>query len=150
MVFNGSLSDSKSPQHSRTFLSILANLNHAEVWMVFTVPFISKSSGHWTNPLVIVPRAQITIRITVKFTFHSLFISHAKSGYLSFLSLAFNFTLWSAGTAHNSARSLFLLLLIIARSGCLAKITRSVCISKFQRSLCISLSRTDSELCVYQ
>ena len=44
MVFHWSLSDSKSPQVSRTLLSILAVLNNAVVWMVSTRPLISKSS----------------------------------------------------------------------------------------------------------
>ena len=38
MVFHWSLSDSKSPQFSRTLLSILADLNNAVVWMVSTCP----------------------------------------------------------------------------------------------------------------
>ena len=38
MVFHWSLSDSKSPQVSRTLLSILAVLNNAVVWMVSTRP----------------------------------------------------------------------------------------------------------------
>ena len=38
MVFHWSLSDSKSPQVSRTLLSILAVLNNAVVWIVSTRP----------------------------------------------------------------------------------------------------------------
>ena len=45
MVFLWSLSDSKSPQVSRTLLSILADLNNAVVRMVSTRVFISKSSS---------------------------------------------------------------------------------------------------------
>ena len=45
MVFHWSLSDSKSPQVSRTLLSILAVLNNAVVWMVSTRPPTSKSSS---------------------------------------------------------------------------------------------------------
>ena len=41
MVFHWSLSDSKSPQVSRTFLSILAILSNAVVSMVTTRPAIS-------------------------------------------------------------------------------------------------------------
>ena len=47
-----SLSDSKSPQVSRTLLRILADLNNAVVWMVSTRPLIFKSSSPCTNPLV--------------------------------------------------------------------------------------------------
>ena len=43
MVFPWRLSDSKSPQVSRTLLSILAVLNSAVVWMVSTRPPTSKS-----------------------------------------------------------------------------------------------------------
>ena len=48
MVFHWSLNDSKSPQISRTLLSILTNLNNAVVWMVFTCPLISKFSSLFT------------------------------------------------------------------------------------------------------
>ena len=42
---------------------------------VSTHPLISKSASLCTNPLVTVPRALITIDITVTFMFHSLFFS---------------------------------------------------------------------------
>ena len=45
MVFYWSLSDSKSPQVSRTFLSILADLITAVVWMVSILPLIFNSSS---------------------------------------------------------------------------------------------------------
>ena len=41
MSFHWSLRESKSPQVSRTLLSILADINNAVVWMVSTRPFIS-------------------------------------------------------------------------------------------------------------
>ena len=41
MVFNCILSDSNSPQVSKTILSILAGLNYALVWMVSARPPIS-------------------------------------------------------------------------------------------------------------
>ena len=63
--FHWSLSASKSPQMPETFLSILANLNNAEVWILSTCPHISKSSRPLTNLLGIVPSASITIGITV-------------------------------------------------------------------------------------
>ena len=43
MVFHWRLSDSKSPQVSRTLLSILSVLNNAVVWMVSTCLPTSKS-----------------------------------------------------------------------------------------------------------
>ena len=67
MVFHCSLSDSKSPQVSRTLLSILAVLNNAVVWMISTGLPTSKSSSHFDNPLVTEPKALITIGIIVTF-----------------------------------------------------------------------------------
>ena len=65
MVSPWSLSDSKSPQISRTLLSILADLNKVLVWMASSRPLISKYSNPCINLLVTVPRAPITIGITV-------------------------------------------------------------------------------------
>ena len=99
MVFHWSLSDSKSPQVTRTRLRILAVLSHAFLWMVSARPPTSKSSRPFNNPLVIVPNAPITIGTIVTFMFHSFFNSLARSRYLSFFSLSFRFILWTAGTA---------------------------------------------------
>ena len=152
MVFHWSLSDSKSPQVSRTLLSILTDLNNVVVWMVTTCPLISKSSSPFNNSSVTVPRAPITIGINVTFMFHSFFNSLASSKYQSFFSFSVNFTLRSAGTAKSTILQvlfLLLLLLIIIMSGRLAEIRWSVCMSKFHRSLCISSSRTFVGLCIY-
>ena len=54
MVFHWSLRDSKSPQDSRTILSILAVLNNAVLLIVPTRPPISKYSTPFNNPLVTV------------------------------------------------------------------------------------------------
>ena len=109
MVFLWSLSDSKSPQVSRT----LAVLSNAVVWIVSTRPPISNSSWPFNNPLVIVPNAPIAIGTIVTFMFHSFFNSLAKSRYLSFFSLSFRFILWSAGTAKSTILQFFLLIIII-------------------------------------
>ena len=69
MVFHWSLSDSKSPQVSGALLSILSVLSNAVVWLVSTRPPTSKSSSPFSNPLVIVPNAPITIGIIVTFMF---------------------------------------------------------------------------------
>ena len=61
MVFHWSLRDSKSPQVSRTLLSILVVFNNAVVSMVSTRPPTSESSSPFTKPLVIVQNAPITI-----------------------------------------------------------------------------------------
>ena len=102
MVFHWSLRDSKSPQVSRTRLRIPAVLSNAAVWIVPTRPPSSKSSRPFNNPLVIVPKAPITIDTIVTFMFHSFFNSLARSRYLSFFSLSFRFILWSAGTAKST------------------------------------------------
>ena len=111
-VFHWSLSDSKSPQVSRTLLSILAVLNNTVVWMVlhssinlqvlhssvnFQVPFFNK-------PLVTVLKSsQSTIGIIVTFMLHVFFFnSLARSRYLSFFSHSFSFILWSARTAKST------------------------------------------------
>ena len=70
--------ESEQLQVSRTFLSILANLNNGVVWMFYTLPLISKFSSPCTNPLVTVPNAPITIDITVTFMFHSFFLFPGK------------------------------------------------------------------------
>ena len=102
MVFLWSLSDSKSPQVSRTRLRILAVLINAVVWIVSTRPPTSKSFRPFNDPLVIVPNAPIIIGTIVTFMFHSFFSSQARSRYLSFFSLSFIFILLSTGTAKST------------------------------------------------
>ena len=65
MVFHWSLSESKSPQVSRTLLSILSDLNNIVVWIVSTHPLISKSFIPCTNPLVTLLSTPITIGISI-------------------------------------------------------------------------------------
>ena len=148
MVFHWSLSDSKSPQVSRTRLRILAVLSNAVVWIVSTRPPTSKSSRPFNNPLVIVPNAPIPIGTIVTFMFHSVFKSLARLRYLSFCSLYFRVILWSAGTANSTILQILLFLLIIMRSGLLAGIRLSVCMLKSHRSLCESSSGTSAWLCI--
>ena len=102
MVFHWSLSDSKSPQVSRTLFSILAVPNNAVIWIVSTRPPTSKSSRPFNNTLVAMPRVPITTGTIVTFMFHSFFNSLARSRYLSFFSHSFSFILWSAGTAKST------------------------------------------------
>ena len=149
MVSHWSLSDSKSPQVSRTRLRILAVLSNVVVWIISIRPPTSKSSRPFNNPLVVVPKAPITIGPIVTFMFLSFFNSQARSRYLSFFSLSFRFILWSAGTAKSTILQIFFLLLIIMRSGLLAVIRLSVCLLKSHRSLCESFSRAGAGLCLY-
>ena len=140
MVFHWILSDSKSPQVSRTLFSILDVLNNVVVWMVSTRPPTSKSSCPFNSPLDTVPNAPITIGIIVTFTFHILKKnSLARSRYLSFFSLSFSFILWSAGRAKSTILQVLFYLLITIRSGLLVEIRWFVCMSKSHRGLCVIL-----------
>ena len=136
MVFHWSLSDSKSPQVSRTRFRILAVLSNAVVWIVSTRPPTFKSCRPFNNPLVIVPKAPITIGTIVTFMFHSFFNSLARSRFLCFFSHSFRFIQWSTETAKSTILQI-LFLLIIIKSGLLAEIGWSVCMWKSHRSLCI-------------
>ena len=151
MVFHWSLSDNKSPQVSRTLLSILDVLNNAIVWMVSTRPLTSKSSSPFRNPLFTVPNAPITIGIIVPGMFHSFFQFPCKVEVLIFLFTLFLFILWSAGTAKLTVLQVhfFFFLLIIIWSGLQAEVRWSVCMSKSHRSLCVLFSRTGAGLCIY-
>ena len=113
IVFHWRLSDSKSPQVSRTLLSILAVFNNAVVWMVSTRSPTSKSSRPFNNPLVTIPKAPITIGIIVTFMFQSFFNSLARSRYLSLFSHSFSFILWSAGTAESTILQILFIIIII-------------------------------------
>ena len=130
MVFHWSLSDSKSPQISRTLLSILAFLNNAVVWMVSTRPPTSKSSRPFNNPLVTVPNTPITIGIIVTCMFHSFFNSLARLKYLSFFSHSFSFISVVSRDSKVDYFASSLFLLIIIKSGLLAEIRWSVCMPK--------------------
>ena len=105
--FYWSLSDSKSPQVSRTRLMILAVLSNAVVWIVSTRPLTSKASRPFNNHLVIVPNAPITNGTIVTFMFHKFFNYLARSRYLPFISISFRCILWSAGTAKSTILEIF-------------------------------------------
>ena len=102
MVFHWSLSEIKSPQVSRTLLSILAVLNSVVVWMVSTRPLISMSFSTFNYLLVTGPKTPITIGIIVTFMFHSFINSLARSRYLSFFSFYFNFAQGWTGTVKST------------------------------------------------
>ena len=108
IVFHWRLSDNKSPQVSKTLLSILTVLNNV---MVSTRPPISNSSCPFSNPIVTVANIPITICIIVSCMFHSLFVffnSLARSRYLSFFSHSFSFNsvVSRDSKVHNFASSL--------------------------------------------
>ena len=99
MVFYRSLSDSTSPQVSKTLLSILAVLYSVVVWMVSTRLPTSKSPSPFNNPLVTIPKAPITIGTVVTFMFHNFFSSLSRLRYLSSFLHSFSYLIWSTGTA---------------------------------------------------
>ena len=145
MVFHWRLSDSKSPQVSRTLLSILAVFNNV-VWMVSTRPPTSKSSRPFSNPLVTVPKAPITIGIIVIVIF--LFYSKVKVLISLFTFFQFYSVVLPVQQSRQFCRFSFFLLIIV-RSGLLAEIRWSVCMSKSHWSLCVSFSRTGAWLRIY-
>ena len=100
--------------------------------MVSTRPPTSNSSSPFSNPLVTVPNAPITIDIIVTSMFHSFFNSLARSRYLSVFSHSFSFILWSAGTAKSTILQILfiIIIIIIIRSGLLAEIRWFMCMSK--------------------
>ena len=124
MVFHWSLSDCKSPQVSRTLLSILAVLYNVIDWMVSTRPPTSKSSSPFTNPLVTVPNAPITIGIIVTCMFHSFFQFPSMVEVLILLFTFFQFysVVGRNSKVDNYVYSLFFFLLIIIKSGLVAGI----------------------------
>ena len=103
--------------------------------MVSTRRLISKSSNHFTNSSVTLPKAPITIGINVTFMFlRGFFVnSLARSKYIFFFSSSFNISMWSTGTAKSAILQVLHFLLIITRSVHLAEIRWSVCISKSLR-----------------
>ena len=81
----------KSPQVSRTILSILGVFNNAAVWIVSTPQPTSKSSRPFKNPLVTVLKAPITIGIIVNFMFHSFWGFFQFSSKIEVLFFLFTF-----------------------------------------------------------
>ena len=127
MVYQWSVSDSKSPQISRTLFSIQADLNNTLVSMASARPWISNSFSHLFKPFRIVLSAPVTIVITVNFMFR-----------------------WN-GKFHYSAGSIFFFFLLsICNSDLRNGIRLTVCTTKSQRILCVSFSWTDSRLCIYE
>ena len=150
MVFHWKLSDSKSPQISRTLLSIRAVFNNAVVWMASTRPPISKSSKPFNNPLVTVLKTPITIGIIITFMFHFFFPFSSKVEVLISLFTFFQFySVVSRDRQVDNFADSFFYLLIIIRYGLLAEIRGSVCMSKSHQIFCVSFSRTGAELCIY-
>ena len=133
MVFHWSLGNSKSPQFSKTFINILADLKGAVVWMVSIYPLIFSSPSPLSNPLGTVPSAQISISITVNFLFHNFF----------------SISLGSAETENPQYSRFSLVLLLISRPSIMTLIWWFICNSKSQTILCVSSSGIDYGLGIY-
>ena len=114
IVSHWSLIDSKSPQVTRILHSILADLNNAIVWMVFTRPPFSTPPCLCTKPLVTVTRAPITISIN---TFQ--FPSKVKVSILLFAFFQFYSAVPRNSKVHNLASSLFCFCLFYSLVVCL-------------------------------
>ena len=130
MVFHWNLSDSKSPQVSRTLFSIQAILNNTVVWMTSTHPPTSKSSSPFNSPLVTVPKAPIMIGIIITFMFHSFFLI-PQQGWGTYPSFHFLSVLFCGQPIQQSLQfcKFSFFLLITMKSGLLAKIRWFVCMS---------------------
>ena len=117
MGFYWRLSESKSPQFTRTLLSILTWHNNAVVWMVTTCPVISKSFNPFIYPLVTVPSVSFTIGITVTMSKDFLVLWQGLSTDLSLHFLLFLFC-GPPGRKSQVFGGLSFCLLPFTRSGC--------------------------------
>ena len=117
-----------SLQASRTYLSILADLNYAVIWTVSIRPSISNSSRPFSKPLENVPSVQVIIGITVTYIFHN-FLSFLASIYLSFRFLWFSLS--GSKKRQNPQYSLFSFLKkLLLGQDLLVEIRWSVCTSE--------------------
>ena len=93
MVFHWGLTNCKSSQIPELFSVFwpISSQYPSRVWIVSTRPLISKSSSSCINHLTTVPRAPITIGISITFMVHSFFNSLARFRYLSFFFVFFQF-----------------------------------------------------------
>ena len=139
---------------SRTFRSILANLNNDVVWIVTICPpklFFHDSSGfilRFLNLFKLFGTVSITIGLTVTLRLHSFF-QYSSQVRIFICLLVFQFSLSGSSGRQSPHYGRVFFLLIITRSGILAWIRWSVCNVKSQRILCVSFSRTDSGLGMY-
>ena len=90
MVSHWNFSDSKSPQVSRTLLSILPDFNAVGL-MVSTYPLICKFSSPLNESFGIVLRTQLSIGFSVTTTIRSFLSSLAMSWFLFLFSFSFIF-----------------------------------------------------------
>ena len=91
MIFQWSLRDSKSPYVSRTILIILTHHENVLVWIVSTLPHISKSSSPFTKSFADSTEHTNYNWYHRHFRVPHFFSSLTRSTYLSFFSLSFSF-----------------------------------------------------------
>ena len=89
------------------FTGVWVTPSNVFIWIVSTRLLTSNFSRPFNNPLVIVPKAPITVGTIVTFVFPSFFNSLARSRYLSFFSHSFSFILWSVGTTKSTILLIF-------------------------------------------
>ena len=148
MGFHWSLSDSKSPQVYTTLLSILDVLSNAVTCIVSTRPSAFMSARPFNNPLVIGPKAPITIGTIVNYV-PQFFQFPSMVEVLIFLFTFFQFysVVSRDSKVDNLANSLvFVNYYKVWSSG---RDWGSVCMTKSHWSLCVSFSRSDAGLCIY-
>ena len=149
MVSLKNLSDSKSPQVSRTICSILANFHNAVVWMVLILLLISNSSNPFFKPLGTIPSIPTTTSNTVTLMFHSFFSSLARSKYLFLFSLSLIFILWSVGTAKSTRLQVLFFLLINTRCVIFRLELGDLCVCQNPREFNTSHSLEQILVCTY-
>ena len=113
-VFHWSLSDSKSPEVSKTLLSTLANLGNAVVWMVLILFLISNSFSLSSKTFRALSSAPITIHITDSLIFHSFLV--LCQGPSTCLSFCFLFLFSDQSEVWNPVDCKFFLFLLITIS----------------------------------
>ena len=82
---------SQSPQISRTFPSILADLISTFIWIVLILPLISNSPNLFFLAFLSVSCAPYTIDITVIFIFHGFFLSSDNIKIFDYFFISFSF-----------------------------------------------------------
>ena len=125
-----SLSDSLSPQVTRNFLNILADLNVS--WIL---PSITNYSNFLFKPLGNLQVNPLKFASLSPLCYTAFFCFLARSKYLSIFSLSFYSFYFRSCKIHLITNSFFLL--INSKSGLLGKIVQFVSISKPPKILCV-------------
>ena len=139
----------KSPQFSRNFLSILADLKNVVVWMVSILSLISSSSKLFFSRLWRPLEAYQLQLSSASRSCSTAFLFSGKVLAFAYIFTSFIFILWSTGMRKSTRGQVRFFLSINCRSGLLNGIGGSVEISKSQSISFVSFSWTNSGLCRY-